>query len=386
MPRLSWRGGAIGPAFPGPPRRRRPGYAEIVDHAARLSVIGLFLLVLLYAAIHGRYFLVPVSAALIVGFTFGPTVDWLERHRVPSYLASTLLIALIGIAFYGLYLAFALPLQDWVKRMPEIWQNVTGHLRNLREPLEKLDEVSKQVEQAAGGSEAPMAVKVEQQSMVATLLTFGPPIVAQFMLFGATLFFFMANRSRLRANLLSFCVTREIRLRAARIIRDTEYLLSRYVAAITIVNLCLGAATATAMYLLSVPSPALWGALAAVLNFIPYLGPAGVMAILVGVGVATYDTLAPALTPAIVFLGLNLVEGQFVTPAVVGRNLTLNPFLVFIALGFWLWIWGPVGAFVAVPMLLIGAVLVNHLLPRRLGTTVPFGKPAAAARKARNAA
>lgn len=387
MTNLLPHGRAIGavPTLPSP--RRQHEYAEFLDHAARLSVIGLFLLVLLYAAIHARYFLVPVTAALIVGLTLGPTVDWLERHRVPSYVASTLLIILLGAFLYGLYLGFALPLQEWGRRLPEAWDQVTVHLRSIREPLEKLNEVGKEVEKAAGVSQAQVSVKVEQTGLFTTFLTFAPPILAQFLLFGATLFFFMANRSRLRAGILSFCLRRELRLRTARVIRDTEYLLSRYIAAITVVNVCLGLATALAMHLLAVPSPALWGALAAALNFIPYLGPAIVMAVLVGVGSATFDNLLPALTPALVFLAITTIEGQFITPAVIGKNLTLNPFLVFLALGFWLWIWGPVGAFVAVPLVLVGAVVINHLLPRRPGSPIALvGKPAAAARKAQRAA
>jgi predicted PurR-regulated permease PerM len=116
------------------------------------------------------------------------------------------------------------------------------------------------------------------------------------------------------------------------------------------------------------PSPALWGALATIFNFIPYLGPATLMVILVGVGSVTYDGLLYALTPALAFFCINFLEGQIITPAVLGQRLTLNPFVVFLTLGFCLWVWGPVGAFVAVPFLLIVAVVASHLRPLRPGS------------------
>jgi predicted PurR-regulated permease PerM len=164
------------------------------------------------------------------------------------------------------------------------------------------------------------------------------------------------------------CLTRDARLKSARIIRDTEYLLSRYVAWISLVNIALGIVTGFAMYLLDMPSPALWGALATIFNFIPYLGPATLMVILVGVGSVTYDGLLYALTPALAFFCINFLEGQIITPAILGQRLTLNPFVVFLTLGFCLWVWGPVGAFVAVPFLLIVAVVASHLRPLRPGS------------------
>jgi predicted PurR-regulated permease PerM len=362
--------------LPGASRRRQD--ADPVDRAARLAILGLFALALVVAAVQARYFLVPVTAALIVGMTLGPTVDWLHRWRIRYYLASTFLIVLIGLFLYGLYLTLAVPLDEWARRLPEIWDKLAVHLRAIRAPLDRLDEVSREMEQEAGGDSGQVAVKVEEATMVTTFVKMAPPLVAQFLLFGATLFFFLANRMRLRAGLLLLCPTRETRVRSARIIRDTEYLLSRYVAWISLVNIALGIVTGFAMYLLDMPSPALWGALATIFNFIPYLGPATLMVILVGVGSVTYDVLWYALAPALVFFCINFLEGQIITPAVLGQRLTLNPFVVFLTLGFCLWVWGPVGAFVAVPLLLIGAVVASHLRPLRpgssiavVGTTIP---------------
>jgi len=368
----------VSAAIPLPGASRRRQGTDLVDQASRLAIIGLFAMALVVAAVQARYFLVPVTAAMIVGLTLGPTVDWLGRWRIRSYLASTLLIVLIGMLLYALYLTLAIPLDNWARRLPEVWDKLAVHLRAIRAPLDRLEEVSREMEQGAGGDSGQVAVKVEETTMVTTFVMMAPPLIAQFMLFGATLFFFLANRTRLRTGLLMLCLTRDARLKSARIIRDTEYLLSRYVAWISLVNIALGIVTGFAMYLLDMPSPALWGALATIFNFIPYLGPATLMVILVGVGSVTFDGLLYALSPALVFFCINFLEGQIITPAVLGQRLTLNPFVVFLTLGFCLWVWGPVGAFVAVPFLLIGAVAGNHLRPRRpgpstavVGTTIP---------------
>ena len=116
------------------------------------------------------------------------------------------------------------------------------------------------------------------------------------------------------------------------------------------------------MWFLGVPSPLLWGVLAALLNYVVYLGPAFMTAILFLVGLSLGGTLLEIATPAIVFLTLNLIEANLVTPNIIGRRMTLNPFIVFLSLAFWLWIWGPVGGFIAVPALLILHALVVKII------------------------
>lgn len=118
-----------------------------------------------------------------------------------------------------------------------------------------------------------------------------------------------------------------------------------------------------AMWLLGLENAIMWGAAAAMLNFIPYIGPAIMVVLLLAVGLLAEAPTVVMLTPPAVYLALNLIEFQFVTPAALGRSLTLAPFAVFLSISFWLWLWGPVGAFLAVPLLLIFVVTIKHLLP-----------------------
>ena len=131
----------------------------------------------------------------------------------------------------------------------------------------------------------------------------------------------------------------------------------------TVINAGLGAITALVLWALGVPSPGLWGLMVFVLNYLPFIGPLLASLVLLGVGFVTYPTLLWALMPAGAFLVLHGVETLLVTPSVVGRRLTMNPFLVFISLAFWTWVWGVAGAFMAVPLLVVFVVVIEHLFP-----------------------
>jgi predicted PurR-regulated permease PerM len=103
--------------------------------------------------------------------------------------------------------------------------------------------------------------------------------------------------------------------------------------------------------------------LAALANYVPYVGPAAMMVVLFGVGLVSFPSIGHALIAPLGLVALTTVEGHFVTPAIVGRRLTLNPLLVLVALAFWTWMWGPFGAFLAVPLSIVGLVVFNHLVP-----------------------
>ena len=136
--------------------------------------------------------------------------------------------------------------------------------------------------------------------------------------------------------------------------------MTTYFGTFTIVNFCLGLVTVALTWLVGLPNPLLWGVLAAVLNYIPYIGPAIVTGTLGVVGLLTYPTLGEAAVAPLVYLAIVTVEGQFLTPALMGRRLELNPFAVFLAIAFCTWLWGPVGAFLAVPLLMALTVAFGH--------------------------
>lgn len=361
----------------------------LIEQSARISLIGLFVVAAFTAAIYGRLILVPIVTALLIGLTLGPLADRLERRGTPSYLASALVLTGLLLVLCLILYVIALPAQEWFNRIPEVWERLRERAHLLRAPLAALnrlgEEVSAGVDDATDAGSPPIEI-VENENVALSAIVLVPPVIGQIVVFTGTLFFFLANRSRLRLAMLSLCVNRRTRLRSARIFRDTESFLSRYVATVAAINLGLGLATFAATAALGLPAPALWGALAFFFNFIPYLGPFMVTVILVGVGMVSFQDLLPALAPAGAFLALNIVESQLVTPLLVGRRLTLNPFMVFVALAVWIWLWGPVGGLIAVPLLVVGTVTLNHVVPRYQRPEVSAPAPRKSPAEARSAA
>jgi predicted PurR-regulated permease PerM len=151
------------------------------------------------------------------------------------------------------------------------------------------------------------------------------------------------------------------RQRAKDILKDIQVNTSIYFGTLTVVNICLGIAATVLTWLVGLPHPFLWGMLAAVLNFIPYVGAAIVIATLFVVGLWVFSALSHAVIAPLAYLGITALEGQFITPTLLGHRLTINPFLVFLSIACWTWMWGPVGAFLGVPILLCAMVAWRRL-------------------------
>lgn len=343
-------------------RKNQPDIDGLIRTAASISMILVGVVAAVVVLEYGQMILAPIGLAVVVGLMFGPLADRIERFGIPPWISGGAVILafvfLIALALTG----FAVPLSDWLDKLPSIWQRLQSGLTSWRGVIASVGGLQEQLRDALGQS-AAMKVDVEDGSAVESVATLAPAIVAQVLLFLAGLYFFIATRASIRLSILSMCFSRRLRWRVAHAFRDIEMLVSRYLLSITAVNFGLGVAVALAMWACGVPSPLLWGMLAGVLNYVIYIGPAIMAFILFGVGLATYDTMSAALVPPFVYLVLNLIEAQFVTPHVVGRTMTLNPFVVFLAIAFWIWLWGPLGGFIAVPWLLVVYAAIRNIVP-----------------------
>jgi predicted PurR-regulated permease PerM len=175
------------------------------------------------------------------------------------------------------------------------------------------------------------------------------------------LFFFLLSRKSQRQYLVLMFEGKEARLRALRVLKEIESSLTRYVAVVSVVNIGVGLATVIIAYVAGLPSPVLWGVVAFLLNYIPYVGPAVVAVVLLIVGIITLPTLTAGLVAPALFVGFATVEGHFITPSLIGRQLTLSPLALFLSLVFWTWLWGPLGTFLAAPILIAAAVVESHV-------------------------
>ena len=317
---------------------------------------------LIAALYFGRSILLPVVAGIVVGITLTPVVKLGKRYNIPMPV-STILVVVLAVGIIGLVITFfAAPLTEWIARAPEIGAAVKEKLRVFEYPLSVLHDIKNAI-MPAGANGSTVAVEQNPAEMVGAALVVITPALGQFVVFFGTLIFFLATNNTLRQKLVVAFVTRDGRLRMLRIWNDIEENLIGYVGVVTLINIGLGTVTAAMLYLIGFPNPLTFGLLTAVLNYIPYLGPAIVAAVLFGVGVVAMPSLPQAALAPALFVAIATAEGHFITPSIVGRRLTLSPFLVFLALAFWTWLWGPVGAFLAVPLVIVCYVVFGHLWP-----------------------
>lgn len=349
------------------PRRRqlakKSNFDAVITTFSKLSVVVIGVIAIVGALEYGQVILAPVVLSIVIGLMFGPLADRIEQAGIPPWISGfavvALFVGLIAVAITG----FAVPLSDWLEKLPLIWSRLQSELTSWRGVIASVAGLQEQLREAMGQKTGGMRVNVEDTSAVESVVFLAPALMAQVILFLASMYFFIATRVRIRVAVLSLCFERRLRWRFAHIFRDIEDMVSRYLLSITAVNIVLGVAVSLALWVLGVPSPLLWGMLAGVLNYVIYIGPAVMVLILSGVGLATADSAVGIISPPLVYLVLNMIEAQFVTPHILGRTTTLNPFIVFLALAFWIWLWGPVGGFIAVPALLILNAIVRNILP-----------------------
>jgi predicted PurR-regulated permease PerM len=331
---------------------------DMWQSAGRAATIGIFLLLFGAFLYVGRAILMPVLAAAVVAMTFAPLVRYAKRRGVPPWI-SALVIVVLTLGALGIAVtAMAGPVSEWIARAPEIGSTIKERLSVLEPTLAALRELEGTV---FGGN--AVTVNSSSPNVVLPVVAFLTPAAAELLLFFAALLFFLVGLSALRSNLVALFANRDAKLRFLKIMNDIEHNLAGYLTVVTIINAAVGMIVAAGAWLLGLPSPAIFGILAAVLNYVPYVGPAVMVVALFGVGLITFPSLGHALIAPLAFVVLTTTEGHVVTPAIVGRRLTLNPLLVLLALAFWTWMWGPIGALLAAPLSIIGLVVFNHLFP-----------------------
>jgi len=333
-----------------------------LGQAANIVMCIVLLGAVLYVA---RPVLLPVLAALAVGLTVGPVVAQAARRGVPHWVSALAVVVVMVCAAYLAAILLVQPASQLINRSAEFSTAIKDKVQLLDRPLAAFRELHGAL---AGGAKSGVTVDVNQTNMVESLVTVVTPAAVQFVLqlvlFFGTLFFFVLGRTGFRHYVVRLFSQRDARLRMLKILNDVEENLSGYLIVVTAINLSLGIVTTIMAYALGLPSPLLWGALAFTLNYIPYVGAGIMYVILFAIGLLTYPTLWGALLPPGIFALITLIEGQFLTPAILGRKvLMVHPLAVFLAIAFWAWLWGPIGAFLAMPILIVATVTLNHLYP-----------------------
>ena len=314
-----------------------------------------------------RALLLPVLCAIAIAMTLGPVIGSLTKRGVPPWLTALTVVVSIVVALNIAIIALAKPVANFTGRLPELAGAIRDKLHMLDRPLTALSELQ------AGLGLGPSDAKVDPSRMiegaVTGIVTVVTPAAVQFVfqiiLFFGTLFFAIIGRNAFRSYVVSWFAARDARLRTLKILNDVEENLSCYLIVVSAINLALGAVATVMAWTLGLPSPLLWGALAFALNYVPYIGPGAMYGLLFVAGLISYPTLAGALVPPAVYIAVTLIEGQVLTPLIVGRSvLSVHPLAIFLGIAFWAWLWVPLGAFLAMPILIVGRVALDHLYPR----------------------
>ncbi len=350
---------------------QKPGHRGW-ERAQSIALTGLFVLAICYTLYVAQDILMPVTAAVILALLLQPAVRLLRRVKIPEPIAAGVVVAaLFAVLAVGIYF-LSDPAAKWMSQMPDVVAQVQA---KIKAPIKEINDAKEAVEDLVEKTQANTEVKPNGNAASAKKPDAAPesiaPEVARLSLidvfsrtfavlsgvaWGAIiifvlLYFLLARGTILRENIIFALPTLRDKRRALAVTSDVQRNVSAYLVTVILINLGLGVAIGVAMYAVDLPNPALWGAMAAMLNFIPYLGAIAGSIVVAIVGLLTYATPVEALLPPMIYLAINSLEGYLATPAILSRRLTINPIAVFLSIIFWGWIWGIAGALMAVPIL-----------------------------------
>jgi predicted PurR-regulated permease PerM len=335
-----------------PPVIRR---AEVVAFAL-VALLLICVVAVLYLA---KAFFLPVVMAFVVGTMLSPAASLLERYRIPRAVGAVLLVVTVTAAAVFMVGLISSPLVEWSTRLPE----VGARLKDKLHVFDRVIALWQDLQGMVGSPDTLSSFQLPKVDWVQPTIEFLSPTFTEFLLFFATLILFIASWRDLRRTLILTFADHDARLRTLRIINEIEVHLGNYLLTVTLINTGVGIVTGIACAIAHMPNPAGLGALAATLNFIPIIGPVAMFAILVAVGIVALPTLSAGMIAPLAFIAIAFMEGHFVTPTIIGRRLAVNALAVFLALAFWTWLWGPMGAFLSSPLLIVGLILKEHLMP-----------------------
>jgi len=356
-------------AVPASPLAPEPDLERTAEAIARprsqsIETTVLTVLAVLYTIYVAREFLIPIVFALLLNFLLSPLIRRMARLRIkPPLGAGLVVVLLLGGVGLGMY-QLAGPAQRWAASAPQAFGKAQRKLRSIIQPMQQ---VSRNVEQAANAVGAPAAGRkpevVVQTGPTLSSRLFGTTqrIVAGLLEIFILLYFLLAGGDLFLQKLIKVLPHLNDKVKAVEIARATEATVSAYLSTTLLLNITEGLVVAGALWLLGMPNVLLWGVLVACLEFVPYLGAATATVVLGVAGLAQYDHLGHALLIPGAYLAINLVQSNLVTPMLLGHRLTLNPVAIFIGLAFFFWIWGVPGAFLAVPILATMKIVCDNI-------------------------
>jgi predicted PurR-regulated permease PerM len=353
---------AKAPSGENEPRGKPVGFLNIRARVPEAAITGLFVLAVVYTLYFAQALFIPVFFAILLNLLLSPAVDTLEKIRIPRILGSALVIIALLFVVTASFSIFYRPAADWIERAPKSLRTVEKKLRFITKPVEKIGEATKGVEEIVdiGSKPGGATVAVGKTGFLNRLIYETSELVFGLATGIILLYFLLVSGDMFLRKVINVLPTLSDKKKAVELARRIESDISVYLYTVVAINICLGVVVGAAMYALGMPSPFLWGLVAGLLNFIMYIGPVVGITVIALAAIISFDSVTEALLPPLAYFLINGIEGNFITPFILGRRLVMNPIVIFLALLFWGWLWGVPGALIAVPIVVILKIICDN--------------------------
>jgi len=341
------------------------------DAGASLPIKASLILLSLFAAIAFAYFawpvVLPFFLAWVASMTLKPLVTWLRARHFPAGLAAALVLGCFLLGAGAGMFWLGRPAVAWAKSAPEQLPQLKQKFQKLAQPVLRFSAVASSVGNLGSGqasTNAPQTVAVkEDNQMMGTMFTWTRSLLAGIAEAIVLTFLLLASGDSFMQKLAHVMPSLKQKKRAVEISREVQHSVSRYLFTMSLINGSFGCLAALGFWAVGMPKPAMWGGVAAALNFLPFFGPTMGMIIVGLAGLLAFDTVGAALLPVGVYFLLHLGESYLVTPFALGQRFSLNQVVIFVAFIFFAWLWGIIGALLAVPLLVSVKVICERVPP-----------------------
>lgn len=336
------------------------------DHATTWLAVLATVAVIYFA----RGFLLPIFLAGFLAIVLRPAVTRLHALRIPETLAAAVIVlAFLVSLFCALYL-LAAPLQDWANRLPRLTAELQFRFDAVQQSIQQMRDIAQQIEDMTQNGSGPAATaqaskEVGGPDLVGIVIDRTRSAFVTLLTMLVLLFFLLSQGTHLSQRFVEMLPSAWRRDTGTEMVLELRQQIATYLRTFTLINIGFGAIVWLALTILGLPDALLWGVLAGVLNFLPYVGPLLMVTLIAGASLLEAYTWTGIILPPVVYAALNLIEGNVVTPQLLGRQLTINPVVIFVSVLFWTWAWGAVGAILAVPVLAVIRILAEYVSPMR---------------------
>ena len=359
---------------------RQTGYsmADPRFNSLHIPIWGSFIVVLFAILYFAKAVFIPLFLAILSTFLLNPVVDFINKKLwLPRAVGA-------GLVLFALLVAVALaanfltePATMWFKRLPVELRQTEMKLSFLKKSIENVQETTNKFGEIAavdGEPDEKETVVVRGPNLFNRILDSTQSVLIGFISYIVLLYFLLTFSPTLIRDAGHLLQNRQQSLAIFRIAKESQARISYYLLVISLINLVLGCCITLVAWGTDLPNPMVWGVSGALLNYIPYFGPAVNIGIVALVSLLSFETISQILLPPLLILGLNIIEGQVVQPLTVGRVFTINPAVVFLSILLWSWLWGVAGIFMAVPILMISVVILEQVRRFKQETTSTLEK------------